>query len=43
MTRAWQMSMPPEGFAFALHLIEQTVGDGWPELAGSLADLAGVH
>jgi len=36
MTRAWQMGMPPEGFAFALHLIEQAVGDDWADLARSI-------
>ena len=40
MTRAWQMSMPPEGFAFALHLIEQAVGDGWTDLARNISALA---
>jgi len=33
MTRAWQASMPPEGFAFATRLIEQVVGDEWPAIA----------
>src|SRR6476660_2989231 len=32
MTRSWQMGRPPEGFAMAAHLIEQAVGDDWPEL-----------
>ena len=32
MTRSWQMGMPPEGFAMAATLIEQAVGDDWPEL-----------
>jgi hypothetical protein len=36
MTRAWQMGMPPDGFAVALHLIERAVGDDWPELAGRI-------
>jgi hypothetical protein len=39
MTRAWQMSMPPEAFGFALQLIEHAVGDGWPDLAANLPEL----
>ena len=39
MTRAWQMGMPPEGFAMAATLIEQTVGDDWPELARHVPEL----
>jgi hypothetical protein len=39
MTRSWQMGMPPEGFAFATHLIEQVIGDDWPELAGRIPEL----
>jgi hypothetical protein len=41
MTHAWQVGMPPEGFAFALHLIEQAVGDEWPELATHIPQLEG--
>jgi Hemerythrin HHE cation binding domain len=36
MTRAWQMGMPPEGFAMASKLIELAVGDDWPELAAQV-------
>ncbi len=32
MIRSWQMGMPPEGFVMAAPLIEQTVGEDWPEL-----------
>jgi hypothetical protein len=39
MTRAWQMGMPPEGFAFAVQLIEQVVGDEWPDLARNIPEL----
>jgi hypothetical protein len=39
MTRSWQMGMPPEGFAFALQLIEQATGDQWPDLARNIPDL----
>ena len=43
MTRSWQMGMPPEGFAFASMLIEQAVGDDWPELARSIPELVAAH
>jgi hypothetical protein len=43
MTRAWQMGMPPDGFAAALHLIEQAVGPDWPELARRIPELQGAH
>jgi hypothetical protein len=43
MTRAWQMGMPPEGFAFATHLIEQVLGADWPELARQIPELSAVH
>ena len=39
MTRAWQTSMPPEAFAFATDLIEQVLGDDWPELARNVPAL----
>ncbi len=39
MTRAWQMGMPPEGFAMATKLIEQAIGDDWPELASHIPQL----
>jgi hypothetical protein len=39
MTRSWQMGMPPEGFAFATKLIEQVLGEDWPELARQIAEL----
>jgi hypothetical protein len=42
MTRAWQMGMPPEGFALAATLIEQVVGDDWPELARHIPELVGA-
>jgi hypothetical protein len=43
MTRAWQMGMPPEGFAFATHLIEKVLGAEWPELARQIPELSAVH
>jgi hypothetical protein len=43
MIRSWQMGMPPEGFAFALHLIEQTVGDEWATLAQNITPLVSTH
>jgi hypothetical protein len=43
MTRAWQMGMPHEGFAVATQLIEQTVGDDWPELARHIPELVGAQ
>lgn len=43
MTRAWQMGMPPEGFALATHLIEQVLGADWPELARQIPELSAVH
>ena len=43
MTRAWQMGMPPEGFAMAVTLIEQAVGDDWPELARQIPELIDAH
>jgi hypothetical protein len=42
MTRAWQMSMPPEGFAMAATLIEQAVGDEWSALADVVPELVGA-
>lgn len=41
MTRAWQMGMPPEGFALAAQLIQQVVGADWPELARHIPELVG--
>jgi hypothetical protein len=41
MTRSWQMGMPPEAFAMATHLIEQAVGEDWPELARNIPELVG--
>jgi len=43
MTRAWQMGMPPEGFALAATLIEEAVGDDWPALARHVPELVGAH
>ncbi len=43
MARSWQMGMPPEGFAFATHLIEQVTGDEWPELARHIPGLVGAR
>lgn len=40
MTRAWQMSMPPEGFAMAATLIQQTIGDEFAELTEQVPELA---
>jgi hypothetical protein len=42
MARAWQMGMPPQGFSMAAKLIEQAVGEDWPELARDLPDLVGA-
>ena len=42
MTRSWQMGMPPEAFANAAHLIEQTIGNDWPELARQVPELVGA-
>jgi hypothetical protein len=43
MTRSWQMGMPPEEFAFAMQLIEQTVGNDWPEFARHITELSAAH
>jgi len=43
MTRAWQMGMPPEGFAMATKLIEHTIGDDWAEVAQLLGEPQGAH
>ena len=43
MARSWQMGMPPEGFAMAAKLIEQAVGDDWPELARHIPELVAAH
>jgi hypothetical protein len=43
MTRAWQTGMPPEAFAMAATLIEQAVGDDWPELARHVPELVNTH
>jgi hypothetical protein len=40
MTRSWQMGMPPEGFAMATTLIEQTIGNEWTDLARDLGLVA---
>jgi len=32
MTRIWQMVMPAPAFAYVKGLIQQAVGDDWPEL-----------
>jgi hypothetical protein len=39
MTRGWQIGMPPEVFAGATTLIEQAIGDDWPELARQIPEL----
>lgn len=39
MTRGWQAGMPPKGFSFAAHLIEQAVGDDWSALAREIPAL----
>jgi hypothetical protein len=39
MTRSWQMGMPPEAFAMAATLIEQTVGDDWTQLTRDIPQL----
>jgi hypothetical protein len=38
MTCAWQMGMPPEAFKVATSLIEQAVGDDWPELVRQIPE-----
>ena len=43
MIRSWQMGMPPEAFAMAATLIEQAVGDDWPELALHIPELVAAH
>jgi hypothetical protein len=43
MTRAWQMGMPPEGFAMATTLIELAVGNDWTELTQHVPELVGAH
>jgi hypothetical protein len=43
MTRSWQMGMPPEAFAMAAQLIEQAVGDDWPQLASDIPALVPAH
>ena len=42
MTRSWQMGMPSEAFAMAATLIEQAVGDDWPELTRHVPQLVSV-
>jgi hypothetical protein len=42
MTRGWQMGMPPEVFAGTARLIEEAVGDDWPELARHIPELVGT-
>jgi hypothetical protein len=42
MTRGWQMGMPPEVFAGTSRLIEEAVGDDWPELARHIPELVGT-
>jgi Hemerythrin HHE cation binding domain len=39
MTRGWQLAMPPEAFVGTTKLIEQTMGDEWPELALQIPEL----
>jgi hypothetical protein len=43
MTRAWQMGLPPEGFAMAATLIELAVGNDWTELTQHVPELVGAH
>jgi hypothetical protein len=42
MIRGWQMGMPPQVFAMTATLIEQAVGDDWPELARHIPELVGA-
>jgi hypothetical protein len=42
MTRGWQMGMPPEVFTGTARLIEQVVGDDWPELSRHIPELVGT-
>jgi len=43
MTLGWQMGMPPEAFANAARLIEQTVGDGWADISARIPPLVAAH
>lgn len=43
MTRIWQMVMPTEVFAGAIHLAHQAMGDGWTELNRRIPELAGAN
>jgi hypothetical protein len=40
MTRIWQMVLPAPAFAQVKGLIQQAVGDGWPELTRRIPTLA---
>ena len=40
MTRVWQMVMPPEVFAGAVHIVHQAIGDEFEELHRRIPELA---
>jgi len=40
MTRIWQMAMPAEAFAGAVHLVRQAIGDDYSELRRRIPELA---
>jgi hypothetical protein len=42
MTRSWQLGMPPEGFAHAATLIEQSVSNDWLQLTHDVPELLGA-
>jgi hypothetical protein len=42
MTRGWQMGMPPDVFTGTARLIEEAVGNDWPELARHIPELVGI-
>jgi hypothetical protein len=43
MIRAWQTGMSTDEFTMAVELIEEAVGDEWPELASGLSEFATTH
>ena len=40
MTRIWQSVMPAEAFAGSIHLVRESIGDGWDELSRRIPELA---
>ena len=39
MLRGWQMGMSPEGLIGAGRLVEQAIGEEWPELTRRMPEL----